>query len=38
VHGVAGALAAAELGEGTVASDVAVLLPRAIALVEKANG
>jgi hydroxyethylthiazole kinase-like uncharacterized protein yjeF len=37
VHGVAGALAAAELGEGTVASDVAVRLPHAMALVGKAG-
>jgi NAD(P)H-hydrate repair Nnr-like enzyme with NAD(P)H-hydrate dehydratase domain len=36
VHGVAGALGAAELGEGTVASDVAVRLPRALALVRRA--
>jgi ADP-dependent NAD(P)H-hydrate dehydratase / NAD(P)H-hydrate epimerase len=36
-HGVAGALAAAELGEGTVASDVAVRLPPAMALVGKAS-
>jgi ADP-dependent NAD(P)H-hydrate dehydratase / NAD(P)H-hydrate epimerase len=31
VHGAAGALAAAELGEGTVASDVLARLPQAIA-------
>jgi ADP-dependent NAD(P)H-hydrate dehydratase / NAD(P)H-hydrate epimerase len=34
-HGVAGALAAAELGEGTVASDVLLRLSRAFALVAK---
>jgi NAD(P)H-hydrate epimerase len=32
VHGVAGALCAADLGEGTVASDVMSRLPRAMAL------
>jgi hydroxyethylthiazole kinase-like uncharacterized protein yjeF len=37
VHGVAGALAAADLGEGTVASDVAGRLPGAISLVGKAE-
>jgi len=36
VHGVAGALAAAELGEGTVDSDDAVRIPHAMALVKKA--
>jgi hydroxyethylthiazole kinase-like uncharacterized protein yjeF len=35
-HGVAGAIAAAELGDGTVASDVLARLPGALALVEKA--
>jgi ADP-dependent NAD(P)H-hydrate dehydratase / NAD(P)H-hydrate epimerase len=35
IHGVAGALSAGELGEGTVASDVAGRLPRAMALVGK---
>ena len=35
IHGVAGALSAGELGEGTVASDVAGRLPRALAMVGK---
>ena len=35
VHGVAGRLASAELGDGTVASDVLAWLPRAIATVAR---
>ena len=35
VHGVAGALAGAELGEGTVAGDVLACIPRAIVAIER---
>ena len=35
VHGVAGRLAAAELGEGTVARDVLSFLPRALAMLSR---
>lgn len=38
VHGVAGRMAASELGEGAVASDVMVRLPRAIAALEREAG
>jgi ADP-dependent NAD(P)H-hydrate dehydratase / NAD(P)H-hydrate epimerase len=37
VHGVAGALAGGELGEGTVASDVLGRLPRAVAAIAKGS-
>jgi NAD(P)H-hydrate epimerase len=35
VHGLAGVLCGAELGDGTVASDVLAKLPRAIATLER---
>jgi NAD(P)H-hydrate epimerase len=38
VHGLAGDLATERRGEGTVASDVADLLPEAIAVVRAAGG